>query len=77
MLSRELADRRIFPAIDLKASATRREELLLPEGRLEASRAIRRHFADMAPSDAMTQLLGLMKRVDSLDELVAQVRKHV
>ncbi len=77
VLSRELADRRIFPAIDLKASSTRREELLFPEERLEASRAIRRHFADMAPADAMTQLLGLMKRVDSLDELVAQVRKHV
>ncbi len=74
MLSRELADRRVFPAIDLKASSTRREELLLANEHLEASRALRRHFADGAPADTMSQLLALMKQCDSLDDLVARVR---
>ncbi len=74
VLSRELADRRVFPAIDLKASSTRREELLLTAEHLEASRALRRHFADGAPADTMSQLLALMKQCDSLDDLVARVR---
>ncbi len=43
MLSRELAERRIYPAFDLNASATRREELLLSGEALEAARLLRQH----------------------------------
>ena len=73
VLSRELADRRIFPAIDLNSSSTRREELLLSEERLAASQLLRRRFADTAPAEAMTELLALMKSADSLDDLVKKV----
>ncbi len=65
VLSREVADRRIYPAIDITASATRREELLLSPEALAVSRAMRRELHGMAPADAMSQLLALMGRHDT------------
>ena len=62
VLSRELADRRIFPAIDVIASGTRKEELLLSPEALAASQAIRRQIDRMTPAAAMEMVLGLMKR---------------
>jgi len=47
VLSRELAERRIFPAIDLVSSATRREELLLSQEALAVSRLLRQRIAGM------------------------------
>ncbi|MGD8699744.1 MAG: hypothetical protein PVJ43_10665 [Gemmatimonadales bacterium] len=72
VLSRELADRRIFPAIDLNGSSTRREELLLTPEALAVSRAIRNRLAQASPVDAMTELLSIMKRTDSNTQLVQQ-----
>jgi transcription termination factor Rho len=74
VLSRELADRRVFPAIDLSASGTRREELLLPPEMLAVSHALRNRLARQTPIDAMNDLLGLMRRSSSLEELAKQVR---
>ena len=73
VLNRELADRRIYPAIDLNASATRREERLLSEDTLEAARSLRHWLAQLPPADAMKELLDLMKRTKSNQELVQQV----
>ncbi|MFQ5689521.1 MAG: transcription termination factor Rho [Gemmatimonadota bacterium] len=70
VLSRELADRRIFPAIDLSASATRREELLLSDDALLVSQAMRRELGGYGPVEAMNEVLGLMKRSQSNEELV-------
>lgn len=56
MLSRQLADRRIWPAIDLQLSGTRKEELLLSPEELEASHGIRRTLLSRAPEQAMTSL---------------------
>ena len=72
VLSRELADRRIFPAIDLNASGTRREELLLSAEALSVSQAIRRRLAQASAVEAMTELLGVMKRTVSNADLVKQ-----
>jgi len=72
VLSRELADRRVFPAIDLNASSTRREELLLDPQTLTVSQAIRRRLAQSSPVDAMTELLRVMKKTGSNAELVKQ-----
>jgi transcription termination factor Rho len=71
VLSRELADKRIYPAIDLNASATRKEELLLDSDSLSVSRAMRRQLSDVAPADAMTELLGVMRRTRTNEGLVA------
>ena len=73
VLSRELAERRIYPAIDLTASATRREELLLPPDILAGSRALRAALAKASPVDAMNQLLTLMKRTQTNAELARSV----
>jgi len=77
VLSRELADRRTFPAIDLNASATRREELLLSDAALTASHAMRRELSGHSEVDAMAEVLGIMKRTSSnavlLDKIAARI----
>jgi transcription termination factor Rho len=70
VLSRELAERRIFPAIDLVASSTRREELLLSEEALAATRLLRQRIAGMSPINAMTDLITDLRRTKSNDELI-------
>jgi transcription termination factor Rho len=70
VLSRELAERRVYPAIDLVASATRREELLLSEEALAASRLLRGRFAGMTPLSAMNGLLGDLRRNKTNAELI-------
>jgi len=72
VLSRELADRRIYPAIDLTASATRREELLLTPDALTVSRAMRRELNNVSPVDAMSELLALMQRHTSNADLIGR-----
>ena len=69
-LSRELAERRVFPAIDLVASSTRREELLLDEASLAASRVLRQRIAGMTPINAMNDLLVDLRRNPTSAELV-------
>lgn len=69
VLSRELADRRIFPAFDLAASGTRREELLLSEGAMRVSAALRRGIGDVPVPDAMSTIIGYMKDTDSNADL--------
>ncbi len=73
VLNRDIAERRIYPAIDLNASGTRKEERLLAPAMLEASHEIRQRLADLPPADAMIQLLTYMKRTKSNEELVQQV----
>ncbi len=52
-LDRSLANKRLYPAIDLTRSSTRREELLLDEGELRRMFMLRKHLADMKPDEAM------------------------
>ena len=64
-LDRRLSERRIFPAIDISRSSTRREELLLPEHVLRAVVVMRRVFATLAEQDS----------VEAMDRFIAQMRK--
>ncbi|HEX7119201.1 MAG TPA: transcription termination factor Rho [Longimicrobiales bacterium] len=73
VLNREMADRRVFPAIDLVASATRREELLLSEDALAAASLLRREFAGSTPADAMNTLLSLMRQAESNEALIGRL----
>jgi transcription termination factor Rho len=73
VLSRELAERRVFPAIDLVASSTRKEELLLTGPALAASEQLRRRIARMTPLDAMNDLLGDLRRHPTNDALIASL----
>lgn len=76
VLSRELADKRLYPAIDLNASATRKEELLLDDDALWLSRAMRRQLAGVGPSDGMNELLNIMKKTKSNRDLIAWARQQ-
>src|SRR6185437_1820848 len=73
-LSRELADRRIYPAVDVAASGTRREELLGDAATVEAKQKLRRGLVNLPPEQGMQQLLALMKRAPTNAELLAGVR---
>ena len=75
VLSRELADKRIWPAIDLTASSTRREELLLSDQALAASHVLRRELNGNSAADAMQQIQVMMKRTSSNAELIAQMKR--
>ena len=65
VLARDLADRRIYPAIDIRGSGTRREEMLIPAERLSRIWVLRQLLADLEPVEAMTFLLDKMRGTDS------------
>jgi len=61
-LDRRLSDKRLFPAIDIKKSGTRKEELLLDEGTLNRVWILRKLLSSLNPSDSMEFLLEKMSR---------------
>ncbi|PIE22284.1 MAG: transcription termination factor Rho [Planctomycetota bacterium] len=70
VLSRQLAERRIYPAIDIELSGTRKEELLLPNAVIDRVYTLRRVLAKMHSLDAMPLLIDrLMKTESNLDFL--------
>ncbi len=71
VLSRELADRRIYPAIDIVRSGTRREEMLIPRERLGRIWLLRQLLAEMDPVKAMLFLLERMRGTESNDAFLA------
>ena len=71
VLDRKLADRRIWPSIDLEKSGTRREEKLLPPETLHAATMLRRTLASMHHIDAMEQLTSKLGKFKSNKEFVS------
>lgn len=69
-LDRRLVEKRIWPAIDVNRSGTRREELLLNEDELKLVWVLRRVLNDMNPSEAMELLINRMKRTKSNEEFL-------
>ena len=65
VLSRDLADRRLYPAIDILASGTRKEERLVTPAELKKRYAIRRRLADSKPVEALESLLAVMNKYPS------------
>jgi len=70
VLDRKLADRRTYPAIDINRSATRREELLLPDSTLNRMYILRKVLAPLNPVDSMEFLLEKIKATDTNDEFL-------
>ena len=70
VLDRGLADRRIFPAIDIEKSGTRKEDLLLAPLELEKTWALRRVLTDAGPERAMQSVLAGMKKFKSNPEFL-------
>ncbi len=70
VLDRRLADRRVWPSIDISQSGTRREELLHDEETYEAVTMLRRTLSSMHPCDAMEQLTKQLGRFESNAEFI-------
>jgi transcription termination factor Rho len=69
-LDRKLANRRIYPAIDLLASSTRRDDLLLDKETLTRLWVLRKHLGDMNPQEAMEFLLDRLRRSQTNEEFL-------
>jgi len=74
VLDRKLAESRIFPAIDIHQSGTRREELLLSPEELPKTHLLRRALAGLKPMEAMSLLLGRMERTKNNADMLASIR---
>ena len=74
VLDRHLSDRRIYPAIDLIKSGTRKEELLYHPGELEKVRLFRQAIAGLTAIDAMHLLLGRLKKTNSNTEFLLSLK---
>lgn len=72
-LDRRLANRRVFPAIDLVASSTRRDDLLLERDVLQRMNLLRVYLNDMNTEEAMTELLKRMRGTKSNEEFLASM----
>ncbi|MFT5762594.1 MAG: transcription termination factor Rho [Saprospiraceae bacterium] len=72
-LDRSLANKRMYPAIDLTKSSTRREDLLLDKDTLQRMFILRKHLADMKPDEAMEFLRKQMLHTTSNDEFLASM----
>ncbi len=75
ILDRKLSDRRLFPAIDIPKSGTRKEEKLYPAKQIEAIRKLRRTMVDLNPIEAMETLTAALKKHKTNDELLAKLEK--
>ncbi|MCC5822819.1 MAG: transcription termination factor Rho [Phycisphaerales bacterium] len=70
ILDRKISEKRLFPAINLAASGTRKEELLLDPQAVKTITALRRRMLQMPPHVQVEQLLTAMKRFETNDKLV-------
>ena len=73
ILDRKLSDRRLFPAIDIPKSGTRKEEKLFAPKNLEAIRKLRRMMVDLNPVEAMETLTAALKKHKTNDELLVKL----
>ncbi len=76
-LSRQLADKRIFPAVDVNASGTRREEMLLGADEVKVTWKLRRALAGVDPQQALEIVLGKLKETQSNVEFLMQIQKSL
>jgi transcription termination factor Rho len=76
-LSRQLADKRIFPAVDVNASGTRREEMLLGAEEVKVTWKLRRALAGLDTQQATETVLGKLKETQSNVEFLMQIQKSL
>ncbi len=74
-LERRLSNKRIYPAIDLTASSTRRDDLLLERDVLQRMNLLRVFLADMNVEEAMRELQNRMKGTKNNEEFLASMNR--
>lgn len=75
VLDRKLSEKRVFPAIDIPKSGTRREDLLLSPDELEAINVIRKALNGLKPEEAVDRILDLFAKTRNNNEFVNMVKK--
>ncbi len=75
VLDRKLSEKRVFPAIDIPKSGTRREDLLLNPGELEAINSMRKAFNGMKAEDAVDKVIDLFSKTKNNEEFVQMMKK--
>ena len=75
VLDRSLSEKRVFPAIDLPKSSTRRDDLLLTQDEKDASYRIRKAFAAMRNEEALEKIIDLFRKTRNNREFVEMIRK--
>ena len=75
VLDRKLSEKRVFPAIDIVKSGTRREDLLLDKAEFEAMEIVRRNLNGMRSDDAVERVIELFTKTKNNGEFVERVRK--
>ena len=76
ILDRKLSEKRIFPAIDLAKSGTRREDLLLNPEELEAINIMRRALNGLKPDEATDRILDMFARTRNNNDFVQMVKRN-
>jgi len=76
-LDRRLADRRVFPAIDITRSGTRKEELLIPEKDLKKIWVLRKVLMQLPPIEAMEKLIAVLKQTKSNAEFLKSISEKL
>lgn len=76
VLDRKLQERRVFPAIDIQKSGTRREDLLLSRDEQEAIYNMRKALNSMKAEEAVEQILNMFSRTRSNAEFVHMAKKQ-
>jgi transcription termination factor Rho len=77
ILDRKLQEKRIFPAINIPKSSTRREDLLLTPEELEAVNRMRKNFNGMKADDAVDQVINLFSKTRNNAEFVRMLEKQM
>lgn len=73
VLNRQIANRRLFPAVDILASGTRRDDLLLSQMYINRINITRKYLSDFMPAEAMQEMLKYIDRTRNNDELLMQM----
>ncbi len=77
VLNRKLSEKRVFPAIDIVKSGTRREDLLLDTEENEAAYLIRKTTNEMRPEDAVEKIMDLFSKTRNNKEFVQMIKKYL
>ena len=75
VLNRRLAEKRIFPAVDIAKSGTRREDLLLSKEEQEAVESMRKGLNGLRQEEAVDNILNMFSRTKNNEELIQMVKK--
>ena len=77
VLDRKLSEKRVFPAIDIVKSGTRREDLQLDPDELEAVEIMRKAYNGMRADEAVENILNMFARTKNNKEYIAMVKKNI